>query len=48
MSVEENKAVIVRLVDSLNNEDWDIFNELMSPDLVDNTAARARGIFMEK
>jgi predicted ester cyclase len=38
MSVEENKAIIIRLVESLNNEEWDIFNELMSPDLVDQTA----------
>lgn len=38
MLLEENKAIIRRLVESLNNGEWDIINELMSPDLVDNTA----------
>ena len=38
MLLEEKKAIIRRLVESLNNEEWDIFNELMSPDLVDHTA----------
>lgn len=38
MTVEENKATIIRLVESLNNNEWDIFNELMSPDLIDNAS----------
>jgi predicted ester cyclase len=38
MTVEENKAIIIRLVESLNNNEWDIFNELMSPNLIDNAS----------
>ena len=36
MSVEENKALVRRLVEVWNNRNWGVLDELMAPDCVDH------------
>jgi steroid delta-isomerase-like uncharacterized protein len=37
MSTEENKALVRRFIESYNNRDLGVFDELVSPDYVDHT-----------
>jgi hypothetical protein len=41
MSLEENKAIILRLIEVLNNKDWDTMEKLMSPNIIARATMRA-------
>jgi len=38
MSVEKNKALVRRLVEALNTQNWAVLDEVMAPDYVDHYA----------
>jgi steroid delta-isomerase-like uncharacterized protein len=37
MTVEENKAIMTRFIDAYNSRDMKVFDELVSPDIIDHT-----------
>jgi C-1 hydroxylase len=37
MSLEENKTIVRRFIEAYNNRDFDLFDELVTPDYIDHT-----------
>ena len=42
MSLEENKAIVRRFVEAYNNQNLDLFDDLLAPDYVDHTSKVGR------
>src|SRR6266516_2671976 len=45
MSTEENKAIVRRIIEATNAQDFDVFDQLMTPEVAEHAKDVMRGVY---